>query len=72
MAVSGALGIALAFVIAFLAVGEVNGLQNLSKTLTSGAVNTMFGTTTFIMLLAAVVIGIGGVLAAVGMVFGRR
>ena len=72
MGIASVVGVMLAFVIAFMAVDEINGLQDLSKSLTSGAVETMFGTTTFIMLLVAVVIGLGAILAVAALLTGRR
>ena len=52
------LGLILAFVFAFVAVSQVNALQDISKTVTTGAVNDLFGISTFIMLLLAVVVGL--------------
>jgi hypothetical protein len=49
------LAIPLAFAFVFIGVSQVNTLQDISKPLTTGAVNELWGTTTFIMLLIAMV-----------------
>jgi len=49
------LAIPLAFAFVFIGVGQVNTLQDISKPITTGAVNELWGTTTFIMLLVAMV-----------------
>lgn len=64
MGVASALGLLLAIVCGFLAMGEVSDLQTLSRSLTTGGVTTVMGTVTFMMLLVVVVIGIGAVLGA--------
>ena len=58
------LGFVLAIVSGMLAMSQVNTLQDLSKPITTGAVNTAVGTTTFLMLLVVVVIGVGGIVGA--------
>jgi heme/copper-type cytochrome/quinol oxidase subunit 2 len=55
------LAIPLAFAFLFIGISQVSTLQDVSKPLTSGAVNELWGTTTFIMLLIAIV----GLLTAV-------
>jgi len=65
------LGLLLAIVMGMMAMAQVNSLQDLSKSITTGSVNQLFGTTTFIFLLVVAVIGIGGVVGAL-MWIGRR
>ena len=48
---AGLLAIPLGFAFIFVGVSQVNALQDISKPLTSGAVNELWGTTTFLMLL---------------------
>ena len=65
MLISAALGLVLAIVTTFVAVSQVDSLQDLSKPITTGAVNQLLGGITFITLLLAVVVAIaavGGVL----------
>lgn len=57
------LAIPLAFAFIFVGVSQVNALQDLSKPLTIGAINELWGTTTFLMLLlgfVALVTGLAG------------
>ena len=49
------LALPLAIVFVFVGVSQVNTLQDISKPLTTGPVNELWGTTTFVMLLLAVV-----------------
>ncbi len=49
------LAIPLAFAFLFIGVSQVSTLQDISKPLTTGAVNELWGTTTFIMLLIVIV-----------------
>ena len=55
MRAAALLAIPLAFAFVFIGVSQVNTLQDLSKPITTGAVNELWGTTTFIMLLVAMV-----------------
>ena len=57
------LSIPLAFAFIFVGVSQVNALQDISKPLTTGAINELWGTTTFLMLLlgcVALVTGLAG------------
>ena len=65
------LGLLLTIVMGMVAMAQVDSLQDLSKTITTGSVNTLIGTTTFLMLLVVVVIAIGGIVGAL-MWIGRR
>jgi hypothetical protein len=58
-----ALPLAIAFI--FIGVSQVNSLQDISKPITTGAVNELWGTTTFVMLLLAVVAVIISVAGAI-------
>jgi hypothetical protein len=49
------LAIPLAFAFLFIGVSQVSTLQDISKPLTTGAINELWGTTTFIMLLIVIV-----------------
>jgi len=49
------LAIPLAFAFLFIGVSQVSTLQDISKPLTTGAVNELWGTTTFVMLLIVIV-----------------
>ena len=49
------LAIPLAFAFLFIGVSQVSTLQDISKPLTTGAVNELWGATTFIMLLIVIV-----------------
>ena len=49
------LAIPLAFVFVFIGVSQVSALQDISKPITTGAINELWGTTTFLMLLMAIV-----------------
>ena len=51
MRMAGVLALILAIVFGMVAVKEVSSLQDISKPITTGAVNDLFGTTTFLMLL---------------------
>jgi len=64
MGVASALGLMLAIVAGFLAMGQVSDLQTTSRALTTGAVTNVMATATFMMLLVVVVIGVGAVLGA--------
>ena len=66
------MAVPIAIALAVLAVGEVNGLQDISKPITTGAVNTMFGTTTVLMLFVSVVVGLGALLGVAALIFGRN
>ena len=55
---AGALGLIVAMVYGFVAVGQVSLLQDVSKPITSGGTNDIFGVTTFVMLLIAVSIAV--------------
>ena len=55
MRAAALLAIPLAFAFVFIGVSQVDTLQDISKPLTTGAVNELWGTTTFIMLLVATV-----------------
>ena len=61
---AGVIAIPLAFAFIFIGVSQVNALQDISKPLTTGAVNELWGTTTFIMLLLAIVTVITAVAGA--------
>jgi hypothetical protein len=61
MRAAAVLAIPLAFAFIFIGIGQVSTLQDISKPITAGAVNELWGTTTFIMLLIAMV----GLLTAV-------
>jgi hypothetical protein len=58
------LAIPISFAFIFIGVSQVNTLQDISKPLTTGAVNELWGTTTFIMLLLAFVALVGAVAGA--------
>jgi len=64
MSVVAGLGLLLAIVMGMVAMAQIDSLQDLSKTITTGSVNSLMGTTTFLMLLVVVVIAIGGVVGA--------
>jgi hypothetical protein len=49
------LAVPLGFAFLFIGIGQVSTLQDISKPITAGAVNELWGTTTFIMLLIAMV-----------------
>jgi len=55
------LSIPLTVAFIFVGVSQVSALQDVSKPLTSGAINELWGTTTFLMLLLSIV----GVITAV-------
>ena len=66
MRLAGALALILAIAFGMLAVKEVSTLQDISKPITTGGVNDIFGTTTFLALLIVTVLiifTIGGVVA---------
>tara|TARA_Y100000588_G_C13852528_1_gene752614 strand:- start:394 stop:609 length:216 start_codon:yes stop_codon:yes gene_type:complete len=58
------LAIPLAFAFIFVGVSQVSALQDISKPLTSGAINELWGTTTFLMLLLSIVAVITAVCGA--------
>jgi hypothetical protein len=65
------LALPLAIVFVFVSVSQVNTLQDISKPLTTGPVNELWGTTTFVMLLLATVTMILAVAGAVTWAFRR-
>ena len=65
------LALPLAIVFVFVSVSQVNTLQDISKPLTTGPVNELWGTTTFVMLLLAIVTMILAVAGAVTWAFRR-
>lgn len=65
------MGFVLAIVTGMVAISQINSLQDLSKPITTGALNQLIGSTTFIMLLVVVVIAVGGVIAALKLIGGR-
>ena len=72
MGIMPAFGLLLAFVIGFaLVFPQISALQDVSKPITSGALNSFIGTTTFIFLLVVVITGIGALAAAVLLVIRR-
>ncbi len=66
-----ALALLVAIPVALLAVGEVSTLQDQSKPLTSGAVNTILGTTTFMMMLTTGVVCLGAVAGVLNWILNR-
>ena len=66
------LGLILAIVMGMIAMAQIDSLQDLSKLTTSGGVNTLFGTTTFLFLLVVVVVAISGIVGALMWMSGRR
>jgi hypothetical protein len=55
MRAAAVLAIPLAFAFIFIGVSQVSELQDISKPLTTGAINELWGTTTFLMLLMVMV-----------------
>jgi len=58
MGLASAIGLLLAIVICMGAVLQVDALQDISKPITTGSLNSLIGTTTFIMLLVAAVVAL--------------
>lgn len=50
---------------------QVNSLQDTSKGLVPAAIDPVFGTTTFIVLLLCIFIGVGLIMAAGALILGR-
>jgi len=65
------LALPLAIVFVFIGVSQVNTLQDISKPITTGPVNELWGTTTFVMLLLAMVTVIVAVAGAMTWAFRR-
>ena len=64
MRAAAVLAIPLSFAFVFIGISQVSALQDVSKPLTTGLVNELWGTTTFIMLLLAIVAVITAVTGA--------
>jgi hypothetical protein len=65
------LALPLAIVFVFVGVSQVNTLQDISKPLTTGPINELWGTTTFVMLLLATVTMVLAVAGAATWAFRR-
>ncbi len=57
MGVAKPLGLILAIVMGFIALGQISALESASKSITTGGLSELFSTTAFITLLVVVVIG---------------
>jgi len=71
MKAAALLGLVLAIAFGMVAVKQVSSLQDISKPITTGAVNNLFGTTTFLTLLIVGVIITLVLVGAVGMFLHR-
>ena len=72
MRIATVLGMVLALPLAFVVVlTQVNGLQDTSKGLVPTAIDPVFGMSTFAILLLVIMIGVGGLFAALAFISGR-
>jgi pheromone shutdown protein TraB len=69
--VAAALGLVLAIVMGMLAMSQVDSLNDLSTSITTGSLRRVFDTTNLMLLLVVVVTAVGGVVGAL-MLISRR
>ncbi len=69
--VAGVLGLVLAIVVGVIAIGQVSAIQDVGEPLTTGALQEILRTPTFLMLLIAVVAAVAALAAPILFVLRR-